>query len=229
MKKMLKLRAHFWALVTGLLMLAAIAALPFAAQQPPPQTLQIPFDESRIVAELTTQLQLSSDQATTLSGLIGKRRARTEGLLRQMDQLPVDTPQFNELRGQLERERRAVLEEFFPALRPEQQTRLRSLIGTAPANLPNGMPGRGYLQVGNEQIELIEIQGHTDSTGSAAINRTLSKGRAESVRKYLAGKGVAKGRLTAKGFGPDVPLADNGTSEGREINRRVEFKVTFWE
>jgi len=81
------------------------------------------------------------------------------------------------------------------------------------------------VMVGNPQIELVEIQGHTDSTGSAAINRTLSKGRAESVRKYLAGKGVAKGRLTAKGFGPDVPLADNGTSEGRDINRRVEFKI----
>ena len=78
---------------------------------------------------------------------------------------------------------------------------------------------------GNPQIELVEVQGHTDTTGSAAINRTLSKGRAESVRKYLVGKGVAKGRLTAKGYGPDVPIADNATPEGREQNRRVEFKI----
>jgi outer membrane protein OmpA-like peptidoglycan-associated protein len=81
------------------------------------------------------------------------------------------------------------------------------------------------VMVDNPQIELVEVQGHTDSTGSAAINRTLSKGRAESVRKYLVGKGVAKGRLTSKGFGPDVPIATNDTPEGREQNRRVEFKI----
>ena len=81
------------------------------------------------------------------------------------------------------------------------------------------------VMVDNPQIELVEVQGHTDSTGSAAINRTLSNKRAESVRRYLVGKGVAKGRLTAKGFGPDVPVADNGTPEGREQNRRVEFKI----
>jgi len=77
----------------------------------------------------------------------------------------------------------------------------------------------------NEQIKKIEVQGHTDSTGGAALNRSLSKKRAESVRKYLVGKGVSSNRLTSKGFGPDVPLADNATDEGREINRRVEFKI----
>lgn len=77
----------------------------------------------------------------------------------------------------------------------------------------------------NEQIELIEIQGHTDSTGAAAYNRTLSNKRAESVKRYLAEHGVARGRLTAKGFGPDMPVATNDTPEGREANRRVEFKI----
>lgn len=81
------------------------------------------------------------------------------------------------------------------------------------------------VMVDNPQIELVEVQGHTDSTGTAAINRKLSQGRAESVRKYLLGKGVDKKRLTAKGYGPDVPIADNGTAEGREANRRVEFKI----
>jgi OmpA-OmpF porin, OOP family len=81
------------------------------------------------------------------------------------------------------------------------------------------------VMVENAQIELVEVQGHTDSTGTASINRTLSKARAESVRRYLMGKGVGKGRLGAKGFGPDVPLAGNDTAEGREINRRVEFKI----
>lgn len=77
----------------------------------------------------------------------------------------------------------------------------------------------------NEQIELIEIQGHTDSTGSAGINRKLSAARAESVKRYLMDKKIAKGRMTAKGYGPDVPIADNATPEGRDANRRVEFKI----
>jgi OOP family OmpA-OmpF porin len=77
----------------------------------------------------------------------------------------------------------------------------------------------------NEQIEVIQIEGHTDSTGGAARNRELSKLRAESVREYLIGKGIAKGRMTAKGFGPDRPIAPNDTPEGREANRRVEFNI----
>jgi outer membrane protein OmpA-like peptidoglycan-associated protein len=77
----------------------------------------------------------------------------------------------------------------------------------------------------NEQIEVIQIEGHTDSTGGAARNRELSKLRAESVREYLIGKGIAKGRMVAKGFGPDRPLMGNDTPEGREANRRVEFNI----
>lgn len=79
--------------------------------------------------------------------------------------------------------------------------------------------------VDNPQIEVVQIEGHTDSTGTAAINRTLSQQRAESVLKYLAAKGVAKGRMVAKGFGPDKPIADNGDDVGREKNRRVEFNI----
>jgi outer membrane protein OmpA-like peptidoglycan-associated protein len=71
----------------------------------------------------------------------------------------------------------------------------------------------------------LEIQGHTDHTGSFALNRKLSQIRAESVVKYLVSKGIASSRLTAKGYGPSVPLADNSTPEGRQKNRRVEMKV----
>jgi outer membrane protein OmpA-like peptidoglycan-associated protein len=77
----------------------------------------------------------------------------------------------------------------------------------------------------NPQIELVEIDGHTDSTGTAAINRKLSQQRAESVMKYLEKKGIAASRMSAKGFGPDKPIADNGTDEGKEKNRRVEFNI----
>ncbi|MEZ4399551.1 MAG: OmpA family protein [Kofleriaceae bacterium] len=78
----------------------------------------------------------------------------------------------------------------------------------------------------NPQIEQVEIQGHTDATGSAALNRKLSAARAASVKRYLVDKKIGGGRLTTKGFGPDVPVASNDTPEGREQNRRVEFKIT---
>jgi OOP family OmpA-OmpF porin len=74
----------------------------------------------------------------------------------------------------------------------------------------------------NPQLK-VEIQGHTDSTGAAAWNATLSQRRAESVMKYLVSKGVPAGQLTAKGFGPANPVAPNDTKEGRAKNRRVDF------
>jgi OmpA-OmpF porin, OOP family len=77
----------------------------------------------------------------------------------------------------------------------------------------------------NPQIELVQVEGHTDSTGTAAINRKLSQQRAESVMHYLAGKTVASGRMKAQGFGPDRPIADNSSDAGKEQNRRVEFVI----
>ncbi len=77
----------------------------------------------------------------------------------------------------------------------------------------------------NPQIEVISVEGHTDSTGAADFNRTLSQQRAESVVKYLAGKGVSTKRMQPKGFGPDRAIADNQTEPGREANRRVEFNI----
>ena len=71
----------------------------------------------------------------------------------------------------------------------------------------------------------VELDGHTDSKGSDAYNLRLSQQRADSVRRYLAGKGIAADRLTAKGMGESAPVADNETDEGRELNRRVELKV----
>jgi len=69
----------------------------------------------------------------------------------------------------------------------------------------------------------LSIDGHTDATGAAERNRTLSKERAEAVRAALLAKGIAAERLSAQGFGPDKPLADNGSEEGRAKNRRVEL------
>lgn len=72
----------------------------------------------------------------------------------------------------------------------------------------------------------VELGGHTDSVGSDDYNRTLSQERAQSVRAYLSQKGIEAPRLTAVGYGESQPVADNETDEGRELNRRVELKVT---
>jgi outer membrane protein OmpA-like peptidoglycan-associated protein len=81
------------------------------------------------------------------------------------------------------------------------------------------------LLADNPQIEVLQVEGHTDATGGAPRNRQLSQQRAESVRTYLTGKGIAKSRLVAKGFGPDKPIDSNDTDTGREANRRVEFNI----
>lgn len=69
----------------------------------------------------------------------------------------------------------------------------------------------------------VEIQGHTDSRGSDAYNLRLSQERAEAVRTYLIGRGIAANRLTARGYGETVPIDTNRTAGGRAANRRVEF------
>jgi len=77
----------------------------------------------------------------------------------------------------------------------------------------------------NPEIE-VEIQGHTDNVGKHDANVRLSQARAESVAKYLVGKGIAAARMTTKGIGPDRPVASNDTNEGRQLNRRITFTRT---
>jgi OOP family OmpA-OmpF porin len=71
----------------------------------------------------------------------------------------------------------------------------------------------------------VQISGHTDNSGAADYNRQLSEKRALSVYNYLLQSGIDKKRLTTKGFGPDKPIASNDTEEGRQMNRRIEFRI----
>lgn len=71
----------------------------------------------------------------------------------------------------------------------------------------------------------ILVEGHTDSVGSVSANEELSRRRAEAVREYLIERGVTAGRIRAVGLGPNRPIADNKTPEGRANNRRVEIVV----
>jgi len=71
----------------------------------------------------------------------------------------------------------------------------------------------------------IVVQGYTDSQGSTSFNQELSQRRADAVRTYLVSHGMAADRITAQGFGPGNPVADNASPEGRADNRRVEIVV----
>lgn len=72
---------------------------------------------------------------------------------------------------------------------------------------------------------VIEIAGHTDDVGDDAANMKLSQSRAESVRNYLIGKGIAADRVTAKGYGETQPTSTNQTETGRQQNRRTEVRI----
>jgi outer membrane protein OmpA-like peptidoglycan-associated protein len=71
----------------------------------------------------------------------------------------------------------------------------------------------------------IEISGHTDSDGDHDKNVALSQKRADAVKAYIAAKGIDASRVQTRGAGPDMPIADNKTPDGKQKNRRIEFKV----
>jgi outer membrane protein OmpA-like peptidoglycan-associated protein/tetratricopeptide (TPR) repeat protein len=95
-------------------------------------------------------------------------------------------------------------------LRPESQTELDRLV-----SLLNQYP----------KLK-IEIAGYTDNKGSQAYNQKLSESRSKSVVDYLVAHSIAADRLTFRGYGMDSPIATNETDEGRQLNRRTEFKIT---
>jgi outer membrane protein OmpA-like peptidoglycan-associated protein len=71
----------------------------------------------------------------------------------------------------------------------------------------------------------VELGSHTDNKGTDEYNKKLSQARSESVVNYLISKGIAVDRLVAKGYSESAPIATNETEEGRQENRRTEFKI----
>jgi outer membrane protein OmpA-like peptidoglycan-associated protein len=71
----------------------------------------------------------------------------------------------------------------------------------------------------------IEVSGHTDNQGKVASNKSLSLRRAQAIKAYLTKKGISSGSISVRGAGPDEPIGDNTTEDGRALNRRIEMKV----
>jgi len=130
-----------------------------------------------------------------------------------------DTAQYQEIEKEIALKKmevgsKIVLRNIFfdfnkSTLRPESNSELENLL---------------TLLTENPKLK-IEISGHTDNVGSAAYNKKLSESRAQAVVNYLVSKGVDKTRLTFAGYGFDQPISPNDTEEGRQLNRRTEFKV----
>lgn len=84
------------------------------------------------------------------------------------------------------------------------------------------------LQAGT-QIESVTINGHTDNTGSRALNERLSKNRADSVKQFMVNRGISSDLIETAGYAFDRPVASNATAEGRQANRRVEVIIKLKE
>lgn len=129
------------------------------------------------------------------------------------------------------RARAAALEQELEELKQKQTERglvftlSDVLFSTGQADLRAGAKAnidRLAQRLNQEPERKILIEGHTDSTGTIAINEALSQRRADAVRQYLINAGVSSDRISAIGKGQDYPVASNDTAEGRQQNRRVE-------
>lgn len=184
-------------------------------------------------AKTATGATIGAGSGAVLGGMVSSRGDRTKGVLigaavgatvggligRQMDQ------QEAELRRQMEGTGVDVQREgdTIRLQAPENIT-----FDTNRADIkPQFRPVLDQLAMSINQYPgtIVQVAGHTDSTGSAAYNQTLSENRAASAAGYLIQRGVDSARIEAVGYGFTRPIADNNTVEGRAQNRRVEILI----
>ena len=142
-----------------------------------------------------------------IGAAVGHRMDKQEQELRQIQGVEVTRPSEGEIDVRLTSD--ILFDVDSAALRPESRTTLRDLA----------------TNFQRYQDELIDVEGHTDSTGTSAHNQELSNRRASSVRDYLVDNGVASRNITAVGYGETRPKSTNSTPEGRQLNRRVEIHI----
>jgi len=144
-----------------------------------------------------------------IGGSEGHRMDQQQKELQQIPGVEVTRPAENEIAVNLTND---ILFDYNSyALRPESKSTLQNLADNF----------RKYPE------EQIEVEGHTDAVGSHESNQRLSEQRADTVRNYLVDQGVTGTRITSVGFGETRPKATNDTPEGRQLNRRVEIRITL--
>lgn len=137
----------------------------------------------------------------------GHRMDQQQQELQQIPGVEVTRPAENQIDVKLTSD--VLFDYNSSSLRPES----RSTLGDLASNF------RRYTD------EIIDVEGHTDSTGTPDYNQTLSEKRADSVKGFLVDEGVASSRINAIGYGETRPKASNDTPEGRQLNRRVEIHI----
>ncbi len=142
-----------------------------------------------------------------IGAAIGHRMDKQEQELRQIQGVEVTRPTEGEINVRLTSD--ILFDVDSAALRSESRTTLRDL-------------ATNFRQYPDE---LIDVEGHTDSTGTSEYNQSLSNRRANSVRDFLVDNGVVSRSITAVGYGETRPKATNSTPEGRQLNRRVEIHI----
>lgn len=142
-----------------------------------------------------------------IGAAIGHRMDKQEQELRQIQGVEVSRPSQGEINVRLTSD--ILFDTDSAGLRSESRATLRDLASN-------------FKQYPDE---LIDVEGHTDSTGTSAHNQSLSNRRANSVRDFLVDNGVASRSITAVGYGETRPKDTNATPEGRQLNRRVEIHI----
>lgn len=143
-----------------------------------------------------------------IGGLVGRRMDKQEQELRQIQGVEVSRPSEGEIEVRLTSD--ILFDVDSSALRAESRATLRDLATNF----------RSY-----SDTNVVEVAGHTDSTGSDDHNMTLSQNRAGAVRNYLVSEGVPSSSITARGYGETQPKGSNNSPEGRQLNRRVEIHI----
>jgi len=143
-----------------------------------------------------------------IGAVIGRRMDKQEEELRQIQGVEVSRPSEGQIDVRLTSD--ILFDWDSAALRTSSQQTVRDLADTF----------KRY-----SDINIIEVEGHTDSTGPERYNQGLSQRRAAAVRNYLVAQGVPSRRISARGFGETRPKGSNDTAEGRQLNRRVEIRI----
>jgi len=173
------------------------------------QKLQAQADADRAAAQLGQQnAQAEADkQRLAAEDAIKQREEMRARLLKQLNQVleTRDTP-----RGLVVNMPDVLFDSGQYTLKPAARERLARISG---------------IVLAYPELKL-EVEGHTDSIGGDEFNQRLSEKRASSVRNYLVDSGISMETVIARGFGKTQPVADNTTSEGRKLNRRVEMVVS---
>lgn len=142
-----------------------------------------------------------------IGAAVGHRMDKQERELRQIEGVEVTRPSEGEIDVRLTSD--ILFDVDSSALRGESRSTLDQLADNFKRYADN----------------YVDVEGHTDSTGTDEHNVGLSQRRADSVRSYLVNQGLSSSLITFRGFGESLPKASNSTPEGRQLNRRVEIHI----